>query len=998
MTEQSLLARSIKTILMAGVGSVFLAGAPAFAQDANQDVDVQGVQTTDEQESSAEEQPERIQVTGSRIRTDAFANETPVDIISIEEAEQQGLNTLGELLRTSTVAAGSSQITAAFATGYVVNGGAGAETISMRGLGANRTLVLLNGRRAGPAGTRGAVSAFDMNALPISAIERVEVLKDGASSLYGSDAVAGVINIITKTDDSKTFSVDLSQPFESGGERQRINASWGESFDKGSYRFVADYNVQQELLRGDRDFYACRERLLFNEDGTRGDPIDPRTGEYHCNDTGFGLWLYNAGAGNVPSGAKAFYDYDGFLAANGYDSINDTYSAPGDLRGPEGWYMGAYDRETDPLWNLAHPFRDKVTMIPETKTLSLFLQGDYQLTDTITAYSELLHSSRETTTQGYRQFWTGDVGAQPASLFGFEGNAYMMPVALTDHYGSDVEVDYSRFVAGLEGSIGFWDWDISYQNSYNKGLYGNKIIYRDSMLMAQNHLVNGTSCNGETTPISGLTCTDVNFADPNQINGNPTQAVRDFLFGYEQGETIYKQQTLEAYITGDLFTLPAGPVGSAFGVSYQRDEIDDTPGEVSAQSNSWGLSSASRTAGSQNSKAVFGEVRLPVLADVTMAQRVDLTGSFRWTDVSTYGSDSTFKLGLNWEINDDWRVRASRGTSFRSPALFELYLAGQTAFPGQMGVDPCYNYGQRYEEGNVTETVYQNCLADGVPTSYDGSGTSSVTEYTSGGGDTLRAETSVAESAGIVWTSPEDTFAASIDYYDIQISGQVSKLTASDIVGTCYRSEDFPNDPLCDLFSRNNGDNGDWGIDEVQAGYVNVASQGVRGVDINLTYQDDFDFGSIRVALEHTNQISHTYQLFSDSVERQYIGEIGEPKHVGQLFTTFSRDDWSVTWTMRYVDRVSDIPYWFDGSNETQYRGETYEFIGHIPTTVYHTLSGNVNLLEGLDLTVGVGNIFDKEPPKVSPTAGVATTGNAAIYSQYDQLGRRVFANLTYNF
>ena len=271
-----------------------------------------------------------------------------------------------------------------------------------------------------------------------------------------------------------------------------------------------------------------------------------------------------------------------------------------------------------------------------------------------------------------------------------------------------------------------------------------------------------------------LLCTDVNFADPNQINGNPTQAVRDFLFGYEQGETIYKQQTLEAYITGDLFTLPAGPVGSAFGMSYQRDEIDDTPGETSAQSNSWGLSSASRTAGSQNSKAVFGEVRLPVLADVTMAQRVDLTGSFRWTDVSTYGSDSTFKLGLNWEINDDWRVRASRGTSFRSPALFELYLAGQTAFPGQMSVDPCYNYGQRYEEGNVTENRVPKLFADGVPTSYDGSGTSSVTEYTSGGGDTLRAETSVAESAGIVWTSPEDTFAASIDYYDIQISGQVS--------------------------------------------------------------------------------------------------------------------------------------------------------------------------------------------------------------------------------
>ncbi|PWW41742.1 TonB-dependent receptor-like protein [Idiomarina loihiensis] len=964
-------------------------GFPVLAI-AQENVDRETMDVAEEQ-SAQEQQPERIQVTGSRIRTDAFANETPIDIISVEDAEKQGLNTLGELLRTSTVAAGSSQITQAFATGYVTNGGAGAETISMRGLGANRTLVLLNGRRAGPAGTRGAVSSFDMNALPISAIERVEVLKDGASSLYGSDAVAGVINIITKTDDSKTFSVDLSQPFESGGESQRINGSWGETFDKGSIRFVADYNVKKKMERGDRDFYACTQRYLFNEDGTRGDPIDPRTGDYHCNDTGYGMWAYG-----LQPGAKVFYDYDGWLESNGYESINDQ---PGGLSGPEGWFVGAYDKETDGLWNLNHPFRNKETMLPENKTLSLYLQGDYQLTDTISVYSELLHSARSTETQGYRQFWTGDVGAIPAENLGFEGDALLMPVALTDHYGSDVDVDYTRFVGGIEGSIGFWDWDISYQNSYNKGTYGGKVIFADSMMMAQTNALNGTNCDGEVTAKSGKTCTDVNFADPQLLYGNPSQEVRDFLFGTEEGETIYKQQTLEAYITGDLMNLPAGPVGAAFGMSYQKDEIDDKPGETSANGNSWGLSSASRTAGSQNTKAVFGEVRVPILADLTFAQAVDVTGSFRWTDVSTYGSDSTFKLGLNWAINDDWRVRASRGTSFRSPALYELYLSGQTAFPGQRTVDPCYDYGTRYEEGGVSETVYQNCQADGIPLDYDGSGTSSVNEITSGGGDRLKAETSVAESAGLVWTSPEDTFAASIDYYDIQISGQVSKLTSANIVGTCYRSADFPNDPLCDLFTRNGGENGDWGIDEVQAGYVNVASQGVRGVDISLSYQDEFDFGDIRVVLEHTNQIDHTYQLFADSEVRQYIGEIGEPKHVGQLYTTFSRDDWSLTWTMRYADSVSNLDYYHDGSNETAYRGETYNFVGEVGTTVYHTLSGNMELVDGLDLTLGVANIFDKEPPKVSTaTDGVSTTGNAVIYSQYDQLGRRVFANLTYSF
>ncbi|MGM0906051.1 MAG: TonB-dependent receptor plug domain-containing protein [Pseudomonadota bacterium] len=995
MTEQSLLARSIKTILMAGVGSAFLAG-PALAQD-QENVEREAMQVAEEQ-NAQEEQPERIQVTGSRIRSDAFANETPIDIISADEATEQGLATLGDLLRTSTVAAGSSQITSALSVGYVTSGGAGAETISMRGLGANRTLVLLNGRRAGPAGTRGQVSAFDMNALPISAIERVEVLKDGASSLYGSDAVAGVINIITKKGDDKSVTVDISQPFESGGERQRINASIGETFDKGSFRVVLDYNVQQELKRGDRDFYRCSKRFLSNPDGSSADPIDPRTGEAHCNDTGYGLWLASAGASNVPAGSYGFYDYDGFLGSNGYDSINDTYTGAGDLRGPEDFYFVGYSKETDGLWDKQHPFTDKESMVPETKTASIYLQGDYSLTDTMVAYGELMHSSRKTETQGYRQFWTGDVGYLPIqSLAGnWEGDAYAMPVHLTDHYGSDVTVDYSRLVAGLEGSLGFWDWDISYQNSYNSGEYGNKVIFRDSMLMAQMNALNGTSCDGEVTAVSGKTCVDVPWGDPQLAYGNPSDEVRNFLFGYEMGETIYKQQTLEGYITGDLFTLPAGPVGAAFGASYQRDEIDDQPGVHSSTGNSWGLSSASRTAGSQNSRAIFGEVRVPVIADAAFAQLVDITGSARWTDVSTYGSDTTFKLGLNWEINDDWRVRASRGTSFRSPALFELYLAGQTGFGSQMSVDPCYNYGARYDEGTVSEQIYQNCQADGIPLDYDGTGSSSATLITSGGEGNLEAETSVSESVGLVWTSPENTFAASIDYYDVSISGQIASLGGSSILNECYTSENFPNDPLCDLFTRNDGTDGDWGVDVVNGGYVNIASQGTRGVDLNLTYQDEFDFGRLRVNLEHTNQIEQRYQLFSDSEPDQYIGEIGYPKHVGLLTTTFSRDDWSLTWTTRYVDKTNDYEYYGD-TNETTYRGEPVTFVAETPTTFYHTLSGNMTFADAFDVTVGIANVFDKEPPMVSPSY-VRAVGNATLYSQYDNMGRRVFANLTYNF
>jgi outer membrane receptor protein involved in Fe transport len=571
-----------------------------------------------------------------------------------------------------------------------------------------------------------------------------------------------------------------------------------------------------------------------------------------------------------------------------------------------------------------------------------------------------------------------------------------MPVALTDHYGSDVTVDYTRGVAGLEGRLGFWDWGVAYQNSYNKGEYGNKVIFRDSMLMAQDHVANGTSCSGETTAFSGKTCVDVPFADPQLLYGNPSDEVRNFLFGYEKGSTTYKQQTLEGYITGDLFSLPAGSVSTAVGASYQRDEIDDQPGAQSANGNSWGLSSASRTAGSQNTKAIFGEVRVPVIADLPFADRVDVTGSARWTDVSTYGSDTTFKLGVNWEVTEDFRIRASRGTSFRSPALYELYLAGQTGFGGQMSVDPCYDYGARYQAGTVTEQVYQNCQADGIPLDYDGSNSSSATLVTSGGAGNLEAETSVAEGVGFVWTSPEDTFAFSVDYYDVQISGQIASLGGGDIVGSCYRSESFPNDPLCDLFERRDGTDDDWGIDVVNGGYVNIASQGTRGADFNFTYQDQFDFGNVRVELEHTAQIEQTYQLFADSEQEQYVNEIGYPKHVGLLTSTFSRDDWSLTWTMRYVSKTDDYEYYGD-TNETTYRGDPVTFVAETPTTFYHTLSGNMSFADAFDVTVGVANVFDKEPPMVSP-AYVRSVGNATLYSQYDQLGRRVFANVTYNF
>ncbi|MFN3511166.1 MAG: TonB-dependent receptor plug domain-containing protein, partial [Tsuneonella troitsensis] len=235
--------------------SLALLSSPAFAQDASV-VEAEGVA-----EEVAPATEEGIIVTGSRIRSvTPFNSPDPISIVSPEIAKQEGKLDLAAALQSSPIAAGSTQITSALSSNFVTDGGPGAQTVDLRGLGANRTLVLLNGRRAGPAGTRGGVSSFDLNVLPLSIIKDIQILKTGASSVYGSDAVAGVVNIMTKDrQDGFTLNLNAGVPLDSGGEEYRISGSWGKTFDRGHILIAGDYKHVNELARGDRSYLACPE-------------------------------------------------------------------------------------------------------------------------------------------------------------------------------------------------------------------------------------------------------------------------------------------------------------------------------------------------------------------------------------------------------------------------------------------------------------------------------------------------------------------------------------------------------------------------------------------------------------------------------------------------------------------------------------------------------------------------------------------------------------------
>lgn len=984
--EHTPLARAINLVFAAAALGV---NCPAWAQE--------------EQQGAEDPSLETVVVTGTRIRHDGYTSSQPMDVVSPHSASLLGFGDVSRLLQSSTIASGSPQVTAATSTAFVQNGGTGAQTLSLRGLGANRTLVLLNGRRAGPAGVRGGVSSFDFNVLPLSVIERVEILKDGASSIYGSDAVAGVVNIITKKGDGGTVDAYISQPEQSGGEEYRVNASWGKSYSRGNFRVTADYHRENELQKGDRDYFDCGEQYVFNpETGKRADVIDPRTGKYRCADLPWGhVWIYDYQdeGGNVPRGAKAQYDYDGDLAnyipGFALDPGNPDYMVT-----PPGWFPVGYDRNSDSVYNADHPFQDGSSLSPQMERITFFGEGEFEVTDNVKAYAEILLNRRKTEVNGYRQFWSymynENFFAGNELAAGWTGAQWLSPTPITDHSDSEVTVDYQRVAAGLQGDfttafLDGWNWDVSVQYSKSDGDYIDDQIFDDAI---SDNNWSSTTCVGTFSSVRGVPCVDVPWLDPEFLRGNVSPAVREFLFGRERGTTTYDQWSVEAFMSGRLFDLPAGPLSVAIGAHYQEDEIKDTPGEITRSGNVWGSSSSGITAGDDKTKAVFAELEIPLLRDLPMVDRLTLSASARHTDVDSYGSGNTYKIGLDWSITPTVRLRASQGTSFRTPALYELYLADQTGFLEQRKIDPCINWGDALAASEISPRVAANCEADGLLPTYTG-GTVTAMTITRGRYGMLEAETSTSKTVGLVWQPDFADLSVSVDYFDIEVRDEVVLIGAQNIVYQCYDSEFFPTDPLCDLFDRTGLNQG---IDNVRDDFVNIARQTNKGWDVAATYRTNLPWGELTLETQHTFQTEDKRALFAET-EEDFNGEVGDPKWVGRLNATFERGDWTFFWGTSFIGSSSNHDEF--GGNTTTYRGETVKVVLETDTVMYSSASVARRFDDlGLTARLGVSNVMNQPPPRLTTLnlGEVDTVGTSAFYSQYDWLGRRYFLNFTKDF
>ncbi|MBU1823538.1 MAG: TonB-dependent receptor [Alphaproteobacteria bacterium] len=989
-----------------------------------------------------------IVVTGSRIAKSEFTSADPIQIIDPDSAKLQGQIQLADILQSTPAAQGSIQITSAISNRFVANGGNDVQSVSLRGLGAERTLVLINGRRAGPAGIRGSVAPFDLNVLPLSVVRQVEVLKTGASSIYGSDAVAGVVNILTRNDLNGFEGGGFSSITEHGGsESYGVDASFGKTFDRGHFFATVDVFRQQNLTRRDRGFLFCSEEYLKREaDGSRADIVDFRTGRPACSSTVGNAIVFGDFSGVDPDGFPTFGP--GLIAPNGQAVFAGQYGAefaavgipinaynPIGVFGPADFFGVNFDGPSAGALNQFEPVEQDSDVFSGVSRISAFADAAYDVTDGITLYGEALFNNRKSRNTGFQvltlEQFTGasmlpfflcnpaanncdpfDMGDPFNGEFG--GNLILRPRVLVKSQ-SEADVDYYRGVLGLRGTFGGgWKWDIHGQHSRSDASYTQDVIYQDALA---SQTLRTRSCVGTTTAIRGAECIDIDFTDPRVLRGDFTAAERAFLTGRETGRTLFKQTSAEALLTGKLFTLPAGPVGAAFGANIRRDEINDTPGEATLAGNVANFTTSGITAGRTVSKELFGEVEVPLLEGVPMIERLTLSGAARYTHVEATRrdgvqdrfSDTTWKVGADWAVTDWLRFRGTWGTSFRAPALFELFLENQTGFLGQQAIDPCIQSAARLAAGAISQRVFDNCAADGIGPNFAG-GIGPATIVSGGGIGQLKPETSTAKTvsviltpdlSGALWGGLRTSLA--IDYFDIKVKDEITLLGAGNILSGCYDSDAFPDESLCALFTRAPTGPDAQSVAGVTDRYVNISRQRNRGVDLSLAIDQDLgNLGALAFRAQMTWQLEDKVALFPGTVIDDN-GKIGNPKWVGDFNLGWMKGGWTLFYGLDVTGAASNMADLLRAQGGDPCRTSSFRPGGRfcpdvsVPATFYHSLSLSRDVAERFRITLGVANLFDTPPPRVSTvvTATPPVIGQAPAFgTQYDYLGRRMFLSV----
>ena len=978
MSKRILLASTV----IGGLSGLVLAGAPGsvWAQ-----AGVDPSSPSSKPSAAAAPSVGELVVTGSRIRRSTFTTPAPVQVITASDSKAAGLLDVASILQKSSIAAGSVQINSQFG-GFVVNGGSGIESVSLRGLGSQRTLVLLNGRRLNPAGVSGTVAAVDLNVIPSALIDRYEILKDGASSIYGSDAVGGVVNIITRDRfDGLTIETDDAFPTRGAGTTYDIAVSGGRVRDNYHVLGSVQYHQRAAINIGDLPGGQCPrelQRAPGQTDFTYGRVN--YDGSQYCDFTQTDyVQTFNEGALYVRDPTAP-------------DSFPFTYFAPDPFP--------TIPRRT----NIATDTRERdVNAVVPVKLLSATLMGGFDLPNNREIYFEGLITRRETKVDAYLPsfFPSTDDAIIAASFNPFNPfDDFVQPVLTTPVQKSSAEVTAGRALIGFRGDLGGfpkagWKFDTyaSYGESHATYTEHPRITSRvmnaldvveapagfDSSLVRRN-------------PVNGLnyTCA-INIGSPSErcyplnwfvgSQAFATDPALAYITARDRGRTEYRQVVVSGSMDGPVLDLPAGPLQAVLGAEFRYDKLNDTPGPYAVARDYFGQSTSGITAGDENVSEGYAELEAPLLNGLPLIESLTVNLSGRFTHYRTAGDGWTYKVGANWQVLPALRIRGTYGTSYRGPALFENYLAAQTSFTG--ATDPCQNYGLENDPGS---NIYKNCASEGLAPNFPGYN-STPEVFSQGALGRLKSETSKNLTVGFVFQPTFADLQIGVDYFHIRVNNQVAQLGATNLLPLCYESDAFRNgSPYCSLISaRDANDN----IQSIDDSYINIASQTTAGFDFNLRYRKEFDFGVFRFEGEATYTTKDAQELIPGTGQTDYNGTFGDPRLVFNTDARFTHGDWTFLWATTFVSKQ-----------------QIYELVGedpggryklHQPSQLYHSVSVTYEAAKWKG-TLGVKNVFDKYPPVISNNPysayGDRVGEFANGYGNLELFGRTIFINLKKDF
>ena len=894
---------------------------------------------------------EEVTVTGSRIRGEAAESTAPVIILAKAQIQELGLASIGDVLQTLTVQSNAINTQAN-------NGGDGSTRISLRGLGSTRTLVLVNGRRFVPGGT-GANSSVDLNSIPASVIERIEVLKDGASAVYGSDAVGGVVNVITRSD-LEGVEFEYYQGVSGAGDGDVIDASItaGLRSGRGSILFSAGYHNRKPVWTGDRSFSDADKSYdwgandgSFTTSGSTGTPegtiID------RLEEEGNAAWQNIVTAAgeddgfyfNAPSGGWRPFN----SAGNSLDGTGDLYNYQ-----PENYLY-----------------------TPQTR-YSAFLSGNYLFTDNLSGFFEVSYTNRQS-----------DQKLAPTPLFTISEGIAVSGENRYNDFGRDFidvrrrfveasnrnalqDLDTYRIVLGLDHEFMGFAGDLAFSYGRTSGTNVNE--GRFILSNVTRALGPDSECTAPCVPLDLL-------HGPGTITDDMLKYIQ--YTGIASGFT--QQRILQYNLTGDIADLPAGPLAVAVGASSRWEAGSSIPDPITATGNTTG-NKEEATKGEYSVRAVYAETSIPVFQGEMGG--LDVTAAGRLFNYDTFGTDFTYEAGARLELPRGLAFRTTYSKAFRAPSVAEMFLGQSDSFP--LVSDPCSVVDEAGNPRDLTSQQMRNCASASVPADFED--TRAQLRARIGGSTELDPERANTMTAGVVYQPdflPELDIAVS--YYATKIEDEIGALGAGLILSNCY-SQDNPTD--CDKVERDQNNL----IRNIYSTAANIGETETNGLDIELNYINDTPLGLLSARLESNMLFDYdTYLPIPGGFElvkgKGYydLGVFPSWRHNANVGLKWGRTSAGVTW--KYTGGFQECE---DDDCKGLYRDdvETTPTVREVDANHLFGIQGSYRLFSGAGstvFTVGLNNVFDTPPSVIFN--GFLGTSDA---STYDYLGRYLYVRLSH--